>query len=530
MNFKLNAKGYQTIAYAYKSVKEADVSLARQDIEQGMNFLGFYFLQEEYSESYLKWSTELSEKEIDYSILSSKSCNATFACLKNKGVIPMDKTVIFGQTQSFASLDRIVWTRISTIDSSHKISLEERTGTSELENEAIRSQFWNKCVLLLDSKTALSLLAHSDHAVREFVIKKTIAFCQLSIADRQQIVRTFKAKNKQEKVFYMFNEAKHNAVAESTSISFCIGPVSMFSNASFASLSRSIGGSCKILREGLTTHKNTSKNFRLAVYFLLLQFAGLVILFSKRTNFTVSQLLFMDFWVLFMLAVFQSMIVYEKTNSKARSSGIISKRQIFVLGSELAIATKLLMGNLVFLWNVRFYQRPVDLMDEDTPYASPEGHYFFEPFLIFWSIVVLTVIFSFGKNKSATFNDSYGNKGFLFGYLALLLVVAAVMIFAHKLSGPKWLVNAVTKTFRIPYFLGGFDNIVFFKIFFDFAILYMTRVWCNELYDDYLAEKPAEKAAAPQMQVHQSLLAEREADEHLERHLIKSRVVEDCDI
>lgn len=530
MNLKLNAKGYQAIAYSYRIIHETELERSKQELEQGMTFLGFYLLQEEFSESYLKWATELTEKEVDYSIFSSKSNYETFAFLKNKGIIPMDMSVIFGQTQSLTSADRILWTRLSVVDSSHKISLEERTGIAELENESAKSQFWKKSVLILDGKTALSLLKHSDNAVRDFVIRNTIAFCQLNISGRQQIIKAFKAQNKQEKVFYMFKEAKHNAVAENSTISFCIGPMSMFSNASFASLSNSIGGSCKVLREGLTTHKNTSKNFRLTIFFLLLQFAGLIILFSKRTNFAISQLLFMDFWVLFLLAFFQSMIVYEKPNAKARGSGIISKRQIFVLGSELAIATKLLMGNLVFLWNVRFYQRPIDLMEEDAPYASPEEHYFFEPFLIFWSIVVLTILFSFSKNKNAAFNDSYGNKGYLFGYLALLLAIVTVMIFVHKLTNPKWLFSSISKTFRIPYLLGGFDNIVFFKIFFDLAILYMTRVWCNELFDDYLAEKPADKAMYSQKPVHVSLLAEGEIDEPNERHAIKSGIVEDFDI
>lgn len=463
---KFANKGFKCLAFGYKKVTNEQADLPADQIEKGLNFAGFYLFKFVAPENITEVTRALMGNNIQISLMTSGSIFSGIATARNNEIIASDKKVILLQTEKVDGTERFVVTLI-----------EPKIGTVSIEESAVIGEKLN-IVTLNDSNgtdvlqtadaiaitgSAFDLLQQKD--VQEqlsAVLEKCRVYGDLTDAHRAQILKMLREQSADRPIGYVYEDMGCESVIREASVSINLRASSLSSYSTFASASSDLTQVVDIIKEGRATHANLSQAIYFSAFFVALQFVGFAILWVKGTTFARSQLLFLDFFILVGFGLFQANLKPTDLTSETPNRGIFNNQLVVKLLTTFLVATGVLATVNWLLYKTKFYISP-SVMAANTKDKSPEAFFFYDPFTVFITLVLLNIFFVFHAHRSNRFVKSFFNKVGLIVYWTCALLFSLYVLFIYHFS-TKWIVNQkLIKTFRIPG-LFHFEIIIMFFV------------------------------------------------------------------
>lgn len=172
------------------------------------------------------------------------------------------------------------------------------------------------------------------------------------------------------------------------------------------------------------------------------------------------------------------------------------------------------------MWMLRktkFYQTPYQLSNTKT--YDPNTSFFYDPFIVFATLLVLNVSFSILNNSKYIFRRSFfTNLGFFF-YISLLSLITFNILFVYQLyhgSTQLFWVNL----FRIPDVF-GFEYLVVLFIFVFIICFYLVRyaekTWVRNYIKNFGKREKKRRYKVDTESVSESLYTESKATSVVEK-------------
>lgn len=461
---KFANKGFKCLAFGYKKVTEEQVNSLDDQIEQGLTFAGFYLFKFVAPENITEVTRSLMGNNIQISLMTSGSIFSGIATARNNEIIAADKKVILLQTEKVDGTERFVVTLI-----------EPKIGTVSIEESAVIGEKLNIVTLndsngtdVLQTADAIAITGNAFDLLQQkdaqeqlnAVLEKCRVYGDLTDNNRAQIIKLLREKSEDRPIGYVYEDMGCESVIREATVSINLRASSLSSYSTFASASSDLTQVVEIIKEGRATHANLSQAIYFSAFFIALQFVGFAILWIKETTFARSQLLFLDFFILVGFGLFQANLKPTDLTSETPSRGIWNNQLAVKLLTTFLVATGFLITINWLLYKTKFYIAP-SVMAANTKDKSPEAFFYYDPFTMFITLVLLNIFFVFHAHRNNRFVKSFFNKVGLIVYWTCALLFSLYVLFIYHFS-TKWIVNQkLIKAFRIPG-LFHFEIIILF--------------------------------------------------------------------
>jgi hypothetical protein len=484
----MSVNGLKCVCFAYKDLEipsrtspgspdspaDQPATTIPDNWDTELNFIGIYLLQPDYFENFVALSRQLEESKIKTTLLCKSSIAEALYLLKSTHTISNRKPVVFVPRQTGHTIRR--WLRIEFNNIQNKISLENVTGNEESGPVAFDDPFWTKNNFVFEGAAACRFLSNETDENCRHLFENTVAFVSLSESQRVRILQKYSELFPANQLGYLFRKIDSASVLKLPIVSFALGNNSLHTQASFLIPKIEIAKAYTVIKEGRSAHFFTSAIFQFLIFFIALQFAGLLIMMCKQTTFTLNQLLFLDFFILFGVSVTLSLIRKSDSARKRVGNSALSRRQFVKTGIVFLVAAFLMLVTMLLLWKVPYYDSPIELVDQGDAHPYPDKYFFYEPFLIFWCVGTYSLLFVLIANRKIIFNSSYKQKLTFLGYVGTMLAACLLLLFLHRFKLKRYFVHRLTIALRVPYLFGGFDSILFLKLVFDAILVYAAFV------------------------------------------------------
>ena len=454
---KCAGKGYRCTALGYKKLTLEEVNQCPERLENGLTFLGFYLNKTEINQGVKEGVKTLTDIDIGFTTLSNSSVYISLVNARKGGMVEKKSKVYIGQMATIDSVNTVVWQKLKQKNkhSPENSILNEPVLINEvdLSTEEVLAQ--QDCYLALTGKAFRHLIDQEEGENNSTILQKCVVYGDLTADDRVFIVD--KLKTEEQQITYV-NTGKNNAeLVKSVDVSIALNTTPLSAINSFAGRDNKLGKLVDIITEGRTNLLNKHKNFEFLCYFVALQFFGLLLLFSRHTNYSASQIFFGDILILLVICNFQASFGPRKLKKEVPCRSIFSHKFISTVLTFVGYGAFWLWFIAVLLWKTKFYKTPSKLAKKSHN-LSADAHLFFEPFVVFVFSVLLSVRFVVSINADVLFNRRvFKNLGFLL-YVLCLMTTPFVLLFAGDLAfGPTR--DLLKILFRIPN-LHGFEFLV----------------------------------------------------------------------
>lgn len=518
---KYSAKGYKCTSLSFKKLNKGEENLSREEVESDMTFVGFYLQKIKVQEDFPEEIEHLKDLNIDLVTISNSSLYLALASAQKAGLLDSASPIIIGKTRMLNKVETLFWEKVNIKKESMDDSfLKEKVEDFDINDELSAG---DQCYQLALTGGAFKLLMQNteEEEEKQALIKKVKVLGNLKKEDNIFVLNAFQNfSTTNNPITYIHDGYGDIEISALADISICLKETEQARTSSFFSKEFHLKKLSEIIQESRTTIANKHKNFEFVAYFTCLQFIGLLLLFSKSTNYAKSHFFFMDFAVLLIACYMQSNTILSEIKKETPSRSIFNRRFLSKV-ITMSIYGCIMMCSIAWLlWQTKFYQTPI-VLSKTSGSLNSDMNYFYEPFVLFIFFVILNVRFIILNNSSHLFKKKgfFKNWDFLF-YIMVLLFSSFALLFIREFKSPK-LSTFLNNTFRIPN-LHGFEYlIVLFAVvamFGFFLVIYLEQ----KLFKNYIQEKVGEEKSILELEENsesfeESLVKVSAKDSHIER-------------
>jgi cation-transporting ATPase 13A2 len=514
---KYSVKGYKCISLAFKKLQKGEENLSREELETDMTFIGFYLQKIEIKEGFPEEIEHLKNLNINLVTISNSSLYLAIASAQKSGVLDNTSSLLIGKTRMLNNVETLIWEKINI----KKENVDDSLLKEKVEDFDINDELFleGSCQLAMTGGAFKLVMQNSDENQKQIIINKCKILGNLKKEDNITAIEAFqKFNNNNSPISYVHDGYGDIEISVLSNISICLKETQQANDASFYAKNSHLKNLSDIVQESRTTISNTHKNFEFVAYFTCLQFVGLLLLFSKSTNYAKSHIFFMDFIVLLIACYMQSNYTSSELKKEIPCRSIFNKR---VLNKGIIMSTYgslMMLGISWLLWQTKFYQSPTEL-SKDTKNLNSDLNYFYDPFVLFIFFVILNVRFIIFNNSTNLFkNNILKNWDFLL-YIMLLLFSTFCLLFSSEFKNPV-ASSMFQKIFRIPN-LHGFQYLIilfaFIAILGFFLIIHLEKKLFKRYFEEVKEKEEEIEIKDNDQSFEQSLVKESVKDSHLER-------------
>lgn len=467
-------KGFKCTAVGYKKV--ANVNADRSELESGLEFVGFFLSNTALREGVEQTIAKLNDAQIDVITLTNDSVYLGLSHALNSGIC--NNIVYIARTMIVNNVETIGWQCTQrNKEPSFSTSIIETNNLIDIDLTS------DELCKLTDASFAVTgpafrLLMDKSEAVKQIVLSNCRVYSNLTTSDRLFIYSSIKNLLGSEPIVYVTNESGDINLIRHADVSVSLAPCSLSLIHSFSSMNGSVSSLIDIIQESRTTLFNRHKNFEFVCYFVILQYFGLLLLFSKNTSYATAQVFFMDILLLLAVSYFQSNLGPVKLTKEVPCRSILSRKFISSTLTLTCYGIVFMWTLMAFLWRAKFYKTPTTLLKLSNN-SSQEKQLFYDPFLVFISFVYLNVRFTISNNTSVLLTKKiFKNWGFLL-YMLFLMVTPFALIFANQIQSTT-LKGVLKMVFKIPN-LHGFEVLIIVVSLVMLCGFYLVK-WIEKTY------------------------------------------------
>ena len=112
---KYSLKGYKCIALAYKEIDQNEVNYKREELEQNLNFLGFYLKKVQIETENYETVDKLAHTGINVMLTSRSSLYLALSIAKESQILSHNNPVLLGKTKELNKVDSLVWEKLEAV-------------------------------------------------------------------------------------------------------------------------------------------------------------------------------------------------------------------------------------------------------------------------------------------------------------------------------------------------------------------------------------------------------------------------------
>lgn len=476
---KCASKGYRCTALGFKKLEANEVQESQIKLEQGLRFLGFYLNKTEIRQGVESTVTTLTDIDLGFTTLSASSVYLSLVNARKCGMLSKNNSVYIGRLEAINNVETLVWQKLvqKSKDQTETSSLNDTITINEVD--LTNTEIFNQpnCSLALTGKAYRYIVDNETTECNQTVLEKCRVFGDLKEKDKLFVMSQLKTLSDSQITYINSGDASINLV-KIADTSIALKDTKTSSINSFTASDGRMSKLVDIVTESRTSLINKHKNFEFLCYFIILQFFGLLLLFSKHTNYAASQIFFSDILVLLITCYFQASFGPLKLKKEIPCRSIFSHKFISTTLTYTGYGIFFLWSLALLLWKTKFYKTPSKLVKHSND-LSADHHKFYDPFVVFIFFIYLNVRFVISINTNIIFNKRVvKNLSFLI-YCLFLLVVPFMMLFANEL------VHQPTKQFlkdlfKIPN-LHGFEFLIILLSVFMLFGFYLVR-WVEKRF------------------------------------------------
>ena len=446
-------KGFKSTALGFKKVDKVD--LDRKDLESGLQFLGLFLSNTIMREEVEQTISKLNHSEIDAIVLSNDSVYLGLSHALNSGIC--STTVYIARTMVINNVETVVWQCTQrNKEPSFSMSITDVNNLIDVDLSA-EDLCKLKDVDIAVTGAAFRLLVDQPEHVKSSLLARCKVYANLTTTDRALVYNSLKGLLGTEPITYVTYDHGDINMINRADVSISLTSSTLSPIHSFSSLNGSISSLLTILQESRTSLFNRHKNFEFVCYFVILQYFGLLLLFSKNTDYAAAQVLFMDIFLLLVVSYLQSNLGPLKLTKEVPCRSILSRKFLSSTLTLTSYGIVLMWLLMTLLWKSKFYQHPKDLINAKS-HSMSSKHIFYDPFVVFIFFVYLNVRFIISNNTSILFSKKIlKHIGFLL-YTLFLMFVPFALLFVNDIHSPT-LKKVLKLVFKIPD-LRGFELLV----------------------------------------------------------------------
>lgn len=467
-------KGFKCTAIGFTKVNNTD-SL-RTELESGLQFLGFFFSNTIIKEGIESTTTRLNDAEVDTILLTNDSVYLGLSYALNSGIC--SNTVYVARTMVVNNVETVVWQCTQrNKEASFSASMIETNNLVEIDLTSEDISKLNDASIALTGP-AFRLLMDKPEPIKNAILANCKVYANLNSTDRALIYSSLKGLVGAEPIVYVTSDGADINLVRNADVSISVTPSSLSPIHSFSCLKGNVTSLIDIIQESRTSLFNRHKNFEFVCYFVVLQYFGLLLLFSKSTNYATAQVFFMDIMLLLAVSYFQSNLGPLKLTKEVPCRSILSRKFMSSTLTLTSYGIVFMWILMTLLWKTKFYKTPTALMNLSTNTPS-DKHTFYDPFVVFIFFVYLNVRFIISNNTSILFSKKiFKHSGFLL-YIVFLMFMPFALLFVKEIQSPN-LQTALRAVFQIPN-LHGFEMLVIVVSAIMLCGFYLIR-WIEQKY------------------------------------------------
>lgn len=282
-------------------------------------------------------------------------------------------------------------------------------------------------------------------------LEKARIFAELDEAGRVGVLRAL--DEEVGPVCYVFSGEENSSAGQAASV--CVSVGGGVSTADIRAPAESLDSVAALLAESRSAAENKQRIAALTLVFLGLRLLTLLVLVGKRTSFSTSQAILLDFGVLLGLAAAQAFCA-NPTPAHRESTRIYSKRFLLGLAPLLAFFAGVTLFGMALLAKAKFYDPPKALFGKGSKPRGPDFHFFFDPFVATMFVGFLIAFQSLSSNLRSILRPRESGKIMYFAYWTALFAFLSVILFRPaRMPGS----GVLARLFRAPM-LFGFEIII----------------------------------------------------------------------
>lgn len=501
---KCSNKGYKCTALAFKKLEREQLWAGREELETELNFLGFYLTNTTVKERTTDTVKELRAVGINFVMLSEGSVFLAIANARKAQLFTSDAELYLGRTETINNVETLLWQQLTKKqkDSNETFLIHEPIDVTDKEMSSEEIILNSSSQIALTGQALRLILENASEELAAILLKKCVVYGNLTGEDSAYILRRLRRLDSEHPVSYVNNGVSSLSAINEADVSVAMAETNTSSINSFCSTNADIADLTEIIRESRTNLYNKHKNFGFVLYFVSLQYIGLLVLFSQHTNYAASHILIMDIVIILAASYFQASFGPRKLTTRIPNRSIFSQKFLTYISTIVVYSATVLLCLVWLLWKTKFYKTPLQIAKHHG--LSVETHRFYEPFVVFIFLCMLGARYVIGGNMKYIFSRKViSNLPFLL-YVLGLTVGPLVLLFSSALYS-RTLAGHLTRAFRIPY-LHGFEvliTMIFVLTLFGFYAVRHIEQKLHQLWK----EKTVEEAEKPERSEKATLLS-----------------------
>ena len=455
---KFSERGQKVNAFAFKKIEREDLNMPVDVLHKDLSFIGLVSLDMLVCDSTVNTVQTLTKANIKLNLAADCSVHEAVSLARQSGIIDYDSRILIGGTESLNGVEKLVWALLEPQ------LLEQQTGgiSENLMITEIEGKFGFDILdstenIALTGKALDFILERGSEQLQASILSRCRVFGNIEGRHRTVIIKELR-KRQSAAVGYIFNTSENADAIDQAHVSIAIKPMILHSPSLIVSSIHDFDILTKVIQEGRIAMTNLSQNVEFILFFVLLQFIGLVILNIKGTVYGRYQLLFLHFFVLLGFGILQAEIKPIKLSRQIPDHRILTSKFIFKVVFATLIGGLFILGMEIALWKTKFYRNPLQLASA-SKVANADNAFFYDPFCVFVLELFVCLAFVMASNRSSFFKKDFLNELGLTLYWAILLFFGFYLLIVHWIPIKLGYNEFLYKTFVIPSMF-GFEFII----------------------------------------------------------------------
>ena len=481
-------KGFKCLAFAYKEIDANNSGSTPEKLQSQLTFLGLYLFKFCAPENTGEVMRTLQASDINVTLMSNGSIFSGIATARNNDVISADKKVVLVQTEVINGTERFLVTmmepQVGGVTVNESAISSDKLNVVRMEDSSEKDILKSTDCLAMTGRAFSLLLENESSEFMDTVLERCRVYGNLTDAERTKVMRMLRERGTQP-VCYVYHDIGCDKTVREADISINLKANSLSPYSTFSSATSDLGQVIDIIREARATHANLTQVVGFSLFFVLTQIVGYSALAFRDTSFARNQLLFLDFFVLATLALWQANIKPTDLSAEHPHKLIFNKETIVKSLTSVVTSTLAILTMLWLLSKAKFYISP-SAMSLNSRDKSPDSYFFYDPYVVFQCLIFVNAFFVFHSLRHSRFVKNFFGKTGLMVYWSLLLLFALYLLFIYDFSS-KWVINqALIKVFRIPGMF-HFEIIIFLTLpilYFSFSLAKIAQDRLAEFTED----------------------------------------------
>lgn len=477
---KFAEKGQKISAFAYKKIGREDLESPVEILNKDLSFLGLISLDMMVCDNNINTIKTLTKANIKLNLAADCSVHEAVSLARQSGIIEHDTRILIGSTESLNGIEKLVWALLEPqLSGQESGGISENMVITEIEGKFGFDVLDSTENVALTGKALDFILERGSYQLQSSIISRCRIFGNIEEKHRAIIIKELR-KRQSGTVGYIFNTSENADAIDQAHVSIAIKPMILHSPSLIVSSIPDFDILTKIFQEGRVAMSNLTQNVDFILFFIVIQFIGLIILNIKGTVYGRYQLLFLHFFVLLGFGILQAEIKPVKLNKQIPDHRMLTPKFIFKVIISTLVGGLIILGVEIALWKTKFYRNPLQLASA-SKVANADNAFFYDPFCVFVVELFVCLAFVVSSNRSSFFKKDFFNEFGLTVYWSVLMFFGFYLLIVHWIPIKLGYNEFLYKTFVIPSMF-GFEFIIMMAVPFIMCLVFLTNISRGKIY------------------------------------------------